>query len=394
MPLTYKRLLKFDLLDQAEKKLLDSSNTQTLIKFFRLWKDIEKIDEFIKDAPAYPGTTDKIVRDEMISAIGATLAIELIDVSNDEIKESFRKADLQEQLSRKEQEAENSRKVYQFVQEVVSEQGAGLKYTQSMINQIHKYFTDGMNYLSNVPGQYRDFPVSFEAPRKPSLCRNRSEVEAAMTGLVDWLNKDHTGPLTSNSIAKAIVAHYYTGEIHPWGDGNGRTARALEALVLSVNGVNNYCFWSLANFWSLHRDQYLVRLHDVRQNLDAVDFVLWGMEGFLEVIQGIKAKVLSKVRQLMLIDHVRFLLDDKRNQPIKVNHRILDIMRILVKRGRMGFNQFRSLPEVVGLHARASETTKHRDWKAMEGLKIIRITKEGTKKFIEPNFAILEHVTY
>jgi len=206
--LTFEKLIKFDLLDECEESLL--KNRDSIFEYFQVVQEIQSIEQFIKESPSFPGSTDKIIRHELMAAIGATLAIEGSLLSSEEIEESFRKANLNENLRRKEQEAENSRRVYDFICEVVNRRQDGFRYSEQIIKQVHKYFTDNMNYVANVPGDYRgDFPVTFGDPRKAGLCKTRAEVEEAMSGYVNWLNEKKTGIMTGNAIAKGIMAHYY-----------------------------------------------------------------------------------------------------------------------------------------------------------------------------------------
>jgi len=321
MKLTFERLIKFDLLESAETQIINGGKREKIIDFLKILQEIQNIDSFIKKQPSFPGSTDKIIRSELVSAIGATLSIEGTVLNEEEIEESFRKADLKENLKRKEQEAENSRKVYYFIIELVKNNLDDFQYSGNMIKQIHKYFTDNMNYLGNTPGEYRPETSvpSFGYPRKQSLCKTRNDVETAMSNIVNCLNSDPKSFLGSNPIVKAIMTHYYLTEIHPFGDGNGRTARALEALVLYKNNINNYCFWSLANFWSLNRDGYLVHLDNIRQTSSPLDFVLWGIKGYRKEVSRIENLVLAKVKQLMFMDYVRYLLKSKNEQNIKIN---------------------------------------------------------------------------
>ena len=395
MSLDFEKLIKFDLLDEADKALLATDNPGRLKDFFTTMQEIISTDQFIKDSPSFPGSTDTIIRDELISAVGSTLAIEGTLLAKEEIEESFQKADGNEKLRRKEQEAENSRKVYKFILDLVTRSEGDFIYTEEMIRQIHTYFTDGMNYLSNVPGEYRsDFPARFGYPTRQGLCRTRPEVEKAMSNFIKWLNEPDKGILGSSIIAKAVMAHYYLTEIHPFGDGNGRTARAVEALVLYVNKVNSYCFWSLANFWSSNRNQYIVHLGDIYSTCNPRDFLIWGMKGYLEEIKRVKGSVLKKVKQLMLMDYAKYLLDNKEKQKIKINPRIVEILRLLVHGGKVPLEDLLSSPQVTALFRNVKRTTRYRDFKKMEALKLIRRSIENDKIFIEPNFQILEALTY
>jgi Fic family protein len=387
--------MEFNLVEKIEKDVVASP--EVMAKFFLLFFEIAGTDTFIKDSPSFPGSTEKIIRNELVSAIGATLSIEGTMLDKEEIEESFQKADQGEVLRRKEQEAENSRQVYNFIRRFVRDHKQGFEYSEPLIKQIHKYFTDNMNYVSNVPGEYRgDFNVSFGDPRKDSLCRTRSEIQEAMKKFSVWLNTKKDGFLSSNTFVNAMMAHYYLTEIHPFVDGNGRTARALEALILNARGVNDYCFWSWANFWSAHKDQYLAHLHNIRMTLDPTDFILWGLDGYKNEIENIKGRVLKKVKQLMFSDYTHYLLRNKKNEKIKINQRIFDTLQLLIPTGRIPFKKFLSTPQVIALYRSVAESTRVRDFQKMVSQNLIKIGKSNSdsEDFIEPNFEILDRVRY
>lgn len=395
MELTLEKLSEFDLVETIEAAFFKEGKADKLVDYFKTVQEIQSIDQFIKDSPSFPGSTDKIIRDELVSAVGATLAIEGTVLGKEEISKSFDKADLNETLRRKEREADNSRRVYKLIIEIVSNNDGEFRYRDSMIKQIHAYFTENMNYLGNRPGDYRgDFRATFGVPRREGLCKTRSEIVTAMTNFVHWLNEKGSGIISGDPFVKAIMAHYYLTEIHPFADGNGRTARALEALVLYVNGMNSYCFWSLANFWSMHRDEYIVHLGNVRKTCNPWDFIIWGMKGYLGEVKRIKATVLKKVKQLMLMDYAKYLLETKRRQRTKLNQRIIDILKLLIRSGKVPFDDFREYPEVVALHKGVVATTRYRDFKKMVESGLAKFDTENEKLCIEPNFQTLDYVSY
>jgi len=394
MELTFDRLVKFDLIEELQASLFKQKKMGFVKDFYETLQAIQSVDQFIKESPSFPGSTDKIIRSELVSAIGATLSIEGTVLGEEEIEESFRKASLNMALERKEQEAENSRKVYSFIIDLVKNSRNNFVHQENIIKQIHSYFTENMNYLGNKPGEFRDFSTTFGVPRRTGLCKTKSEVCKAMSGFVGWLNKKSVGILSSRVIVKAIMSHYYLAEIHPFADGNGRTARALEALVLYANGINDYCFWSLANFWSTHRDEYIVHLGNIRNICNPWDFVIWGMKGYLNEIERIKSLVLKKVKQLMLMDYAKYLAETKREQKIKLNQRIVDVLRLLIRSGKVSFDKFRSSPEVTALYKNVKPITKYRDFKIMQEAGLARLEKENKVVFIEPNFQILDYVRY
>ena len=68
-----------------------------------------------------------------------------------------------------------------------------------------------------------------------------------------------------DGIIQAMAAHYHIGAMHPFGDGNGRTARALEAFMLRKAGVNDRVMVSLSNYYYSHKEAYFGALFESRQ---------------------------------------------------------------------------------------------------------------------------------
>lgn len=386
MTLTCERLLEFDLFEFHEKDM----NFETFSRFYSVLSEIEKIDYFIRKTPSFPGSTDKIVRDELISVIGSTLSIEGTILDKEEILESIDKADKGEPLKRRGQEAANSKDVYDFLRNTRIDE-----YTESLIRQIHTLFTKEMNYTSNIPGQYRlAFNVTFGEPRRQCLCPTLSEIECAMAGFIKWLNKIGTGPISSSPFVKAIMAHYYLSEIHPFGDGNGRTARALEAAILYKHGVNRYCFWSLANFWAMHKDIYINHLGDIRRTQNPFEFVIWGLNGYKDEITTIQGRVLTKHKQLMLRDYVQFLFRTKDEQKIKINQRMVELMRIITARARISIKKLWLDPEAILLYKDVSRQTKTRDLVKLLDLELLKPEKTEQGLILKPNYELLEELEY
>jgi len=71
-----------------------------------------------------------------------------------------------------------------------------------------------------------------------------------------WLNEEKD----INPILKAGIAHGHFIAIHPFGDGNGRTARLLAILLLQKHGYGFRKLLSLDAYYQRNRDQYLTAL--------------------------------------------------------------------------------------------------------------------------------------
>ena len=101
--------------------------------------------------------------------------------------------------------------------------------TENYLKQINQLVLGNDPYLN--AGNYRSVGViitgSEHTPPEPF------EVPFRMQELIDWLqeNFDQESP-----IVLAAVAHHEMAKIHPFADGNGRTARLLLNLILMKNG--------------------------------------------------------------------------------------------------------------------------------------------------------------
>ena len=392
--LTKDKLIKFDL----EKKYLEKLSGKQTIELMVVLNKVHYANEFLVTLPSYPRTADKIYREELLLAVGGTQRIEGTNLTEEELEEAFSKEEHGYSLLRAEQEAINSKKVYEFIIEYVNN-NKDQPITEALIKQIHTIITKNIDYLSNKPGEYRNSITTFGIPRKPAILKTESEIKKAMLNFTNWLNDESQGNFLDNPLVKANLAHYYLTEIHPFFDGNGRTARALEAMILyKSGGFNSFCFWSLANYFSVNRDKYLYHLRQVRNTLKIISFLTFAANGYLEELNRIKNRAVLKVKKLMYMDYIHFLLRAKKTQEIKINQRILFLLELLCEKGKIPISKFYNEPSVKGIYSKISNTTIFRDFKKMTSSSLIKTSKIPDKKkgdvYIECNYGILEGLNY
>lgn len=105
--------------------------------------------------------------------------------------------------------------------------------------------------------------------------------------LCDWLN---AGLQTANAddrpafgILKAILTHVYIAWIHPFADGNGRTARLLEARLLQQAGLPQSAALLLSPHYHCTRPEYYRRLERSSQGTEGViDFLRYALQGLVD----------------------------------------------------------------------------------------------------------------
>ena len=120
-----------------------------------------------------------------------------------------------------------------------------------------------------------------------------SEVESLLNELISYVNDSSDHP-----ILKAAVIHYQLVTIHPFEDGNGRTARILSNYYLSLCGYGFKNIGSLEEYMSYNIDEYYdsiqmnlpVLYYDGRNNPPHPD--IW-FNYFLKIFTLYTSKVLS-----------------------------------------------------------------------------------------------------
>ena len=115
----------------------------------------------------------------------------------------------------------------------------------------------------------------------------REDCELLLARLCGWLTGqelEHPDvPPMAIGILKALLAHLYLAWIHPFGDGNGRTARLLEFRLLLEAGVPSPAAHLLSNHYNQTRMEYYRQLaYTSHSKGDVVPFLLYALTGFLD----------------------------------------------------------------------------------------------------------------
>lgn len=110
--------------------------------------------------------------------------------------------------------------------------------------------------LAKSPGQYRTGPIFVRDDKA-----DRTVYEAPEARLVPGLMEELAVSLTDPSapgdpLVRAAMAHLNLVMIHPFRDGNGRMARALQTLVLSREAIVEPAFSSVEEWLGQNTDDY------------------------------------------------------------------------------------------------------------------------------------------
>ena len=123
-------------------------------------------------------------------------------------------------------EATNTAAALDFVKEQIKRKPSELK--EKDVLKIHEIILSGIN--KEDAGLYRRVPVRISG--SAVVLPNPKKVQDLMDEFFSWLKKE----TKLHAVELAAEAHYRLVTIHPFVDGNGRTARLLMNMILMMKG--------------------------------------------------------------------------------------------------------------------------------------------------------------
>lgn len=136
-----------------------------------------------------------------------------------------------------------------------------------------------IDHFKATPGRFRNNNVTVGNYLAPE----HKDVHGLINQLCDWLqNEFHFGKEQSfeEAVIQAIVTHVYIAWIHPFSDGNGRTARLLEYYLLLRAGVPDIASHVLSNHYNSTRSEYYRQIENATLKKDLTEFIDYAIQGF------------------------------------------------------------------------------------------------------------------
>lgn len=169
--------------------------------------------------------------------------------------------------------------------------------TDKTILKIHQLVTQNTLSLKDS-GFFRTKPVyvvrHFLGLNKKIVytAPKASEVQRLIKNLISWINNSPKNKV--HPIIVAAITHQEIAAIHPFIDGNGRTARALATLVLYQQGYDFRRLFALEDYYNSDRQKYYQAINCGEKYLSDKDLTNWisyFVTGFKEEISNIKTKI-------------------------------------------------------------------------------------------------------
>jgi Fic family protein len=176
------------------------------------------------------------------------------------------------------------------------------------------------------------------------------EVPQMMADFVAWLQKE----AQINSVIVAGIAQFQLVHIHPFVDGNGRSARLLSTLCLYRTGYDFKRLFTISEYYDRDRPAYYKALQSVRESgMDMTGWLEYFTDGLSAQMREVQVTaehvirrdvILAKARKNGLKDRSLALLDfllgagkatvAECEEKLKVNRRTLQRdLKLLVEKG-------------------------------------------------------------
>lgn len=154
----------------------------------------------------------------------------------------------------RERDEADVRNYYQALEFVLERSAKQEPLSEQLVRTIHGLVMSGQK----VPTKYRDGQNVIRDGRTGDIVYlppETKDVPALMKDLIAWITKERE----QNELPVPVIAglaHYQFATIHPYFDGNGRTARLLTTFILHEGGYGLHGIYSLEEYYAENLQGY------------------------------------------------------------------------------------------------------------------------------------------
>lgn len=323
-----------------------------------LFLEAKVLKETVADLPVLPWLAAELEEETIRRSIHSTAALEGNPLSEEQVGKVLSRTDQDQALGQAEIEIRNLRSAYQICRETPAT-GRPRLLDEELIKRFHRLITVGVEHPQNLPGSYREHWVKVGDREHGGVYtppKIHADIESLMREFVAWINSEEL--LGEDPLVRAALAHFHLGKIHPFSDGNGRTARLVEALCLQAHGMGHMPVM-LSNYYYLHPDEYYWAFSLSERNPEngVTPFVKFVLQAFIAALYETKDRMTGAIRRFALRDYLAYMLRDK-----KISRRQHDLGILLLEHPKpVGLPDLFREPKFALIYNRVSERTARRD---------------------------------
>jgi Fic family protein len=251
------------------------------------------------------------------------------------------------------------------------------RVTPELVRNFNAMVLSGLELPDEVvPGTVRSYNVGVGTYRGAPY----QDCDYLLGKLCGWLNEEWTDGRDELlrvpfAVIKAVIAHLYLAWIHPFGDGNGRTARLLEFHILVGAGVPTPAAHLLSNYYNETRTEYYRRLDRASKADDgAFTFLEYAIQGFVEELRNQLEPVWEQHFDIVWTNFIHETFRDKDSKADKRRRRLA--LTISSTKRLLKLHELTKMsPEIAEEYATLGRRTLMRD--ASELIEMGLLEKEG-----------------
>lgn len=227
------------------------------------------------------------------------------------------------------QEVINYRNVVWWIDQQQSESDGENLLTEKTLKKLHSLTVNRLIDEEYV-GVYRDKQVvikSVDGNQVAFRPPHSSEVPFLLADFFQWLNSEEAQQI--HPILRAAITHYQLVNIHPFVEGNGRTARAMATLVLYLAKYDFKKFFSLEQYFDMDVSRYYQALLSVQQsgNQNLTYWLEYFTYGLAIEVDKVKQQVMKLSKDLKLKEQL--------GKQISLSERQIILLEILHHQGEI-----------------------------------------------------------
>lgn len=324
----------------------------------------------IAQVPLRPEFAKKLHEIYLAKGVHATTAIEGNTLSEEDVLrriEHGKQLELMPSQEYLDKEISNIIDVCNELKAAINQPGFG-NLSRRQIEEFNERVLRGLSLEEGaVPGKIRQYSVGVANYKGAP----HAECEYLLDRLCEWLNSPdfvppNEGDKVAYGIIKAIVAHVYLAWIHPFGDGNGRTARIIEFYILMASGVPAPATQLLSNHYNRTRTEYYRQLSKASavHNGDLIPFIGYAIQGFIDGLKG-QLEWINKQQLTVTWENFVYSLFKGKDGPTAERQRRL-ILDLSEKTDPVHINKIPEVsPRMAIAYARKTTKTIRRDVNAL-----------------------------
>lgn len=243
------------------------------------------------------------------------------------------------------------------------------KIDEELILEIYKLITHNtLNEEDKTEGYRSDSVIVWDYANQKQVYEgpHYSKVPKMMADLINFINNEDD----LHPVEKASIIHFYFVYIHPFFDGNGRTARVLSYMYLLQHGYDFFRFFSISTVIREQKNKYYKAIQNCEEySRDLTYFIDFNTKMILESLINVLDRLGKEFGKVLIFHNL-----EKRG--IMLTLRQKRCLSFFIKKEK----NYITIDEYQKKYKIAYETAR-KDLNSLEAIGVFHKTKIG-KKFI------------